>query len=113
MNLNKILQSEKTVHFSGEWNGELVEWDAKEKALTPKVLQSFADVKANPIGMANGLGDILTDWTIFIEEKGDFPPTAENLSIVPLDFLTWVLEKISETWQGGKPQKASRNISAG
>jgi hypothetical protein len=111
MKLNKIL-TDKTVKFSKEWEGEIVEWSVKEKSLTPRVLQAFSDVQTRPIELANGLSGIVTDWSIFLEAEGDFPPTPENLAKLPFDFLNFMLESISETWAGGKPQTASQSTSA-
>ena len=110
MKLNKIL-TDKTVKFSKEWEGEMVEWSVKEKSLTPRVLQSFQDVNKRPIELANGLALIVTDWSIYLETEGDFPPNVDNLASLPFDFLSFMVESISETWEGGKPQTASQSTS--
>jgi len=111
MKLNNILTN-RTVSFSKEFNGEIVEWGAKENALSPKILQSFIDVQTRPIELANGLAAVITGWNVYQEKEGDFPPTVDNLSTLPVEFLNFILTSMAETWQGGKPQGASPNGSA-
>lgn len=108
----KNILTVKTVKFSKEYEGQLVEWWVKDKALTPKLMQTFVDVEKRPIELANGLAQIVTQWSVFLEEEGDFPPTSENLSICPMEFITFLIDSIAETWQGGKPVSGSPNTSA-
>jgi hypothetical protein len=75
-------------------------------------LEQFATLKTEPIGIAKSLASILTDWSIDMGGE-PFPPTAENLERVPVDFLTRIIERLGESWSGNAPKPSkSRNGSA-
>lgn len=122
MKLNTVTGAGKTALFEKEWESESVWFYAKEKSLTPKVMQSFADIQTRPLAIAEGLTDILTTWSITLEKESpeqpsasfvsDFPPTAENLARLPVDFLTFILETIGEAWQGDEKKAAKLQSSS-
>ena len=101
----------KPAHFDHVWEGNEFWFEAHERALTPRVMQQLKDMETRPIEMANGMAGILTDWSIYRDEEGDFPPTAENLAILPIEFLTDILDKMSETWAGNE-QKPKQSASS-
>jgi hypothetical protein len=109
MKLNTILAAERVVRLDKEWNGEPFWFEVKEHSLTPAVMQSFQDMEKRPIEIAHGLAGIVTEWSIFVDEIGDFPPTAANLACVPVEFLSFLLESVAEVWQGNAqtPKKSS------
>lgn len=112
MDLQKTLNLADTVVFDDEYNGEKFSFTARKNVLTPKLLQAFTDVQSRPIGQAEILADILTEWTIDMAGQ-PFPPTNENLSILPTEFLWQVFNKIAESWSGNDAdKKKSANGSA-
>lgn len=113
MDLQKALDLEKVTTFDDEWNGEKFSFTAKTNALTPRVLDQFANIQTQPIGLAKSLANILTDWTINMGGEA-FPPTAENLERVPVEFLTRIIERLGESWSGNapKPSKSQSGSAA-
>lgn len=109
MNIGKDLG--KTEEYKSTWNGEEFSFTAKQHALTPRVLQQFREMEASPIQMANSLASILDGWTIDLDGE-DFPPTAENLERVPIEFLIHIIEILGEKWNGKKQTpRQSQNTS--
>lgn len=112
MDLTKALNLDETVTFNDEYNGESFSFTAKKNVLTPLLLQTFSDVQTRPIGQAEILASVITEWTIDMAGE-PFPPTVENLSKVPTEFLWQVFNKIAESWSGNDAdKKKSANGSA-
>jgi hypothetical protein len=110
MNIESLVTN--TTPVNGEWQGETFVMQVFDNALTPSVLQAFKDIEDRPMEMARGLSEILASWDITMGES-EFPPTATNLAKLPVDFLTYLMNKIGEGWSGKKPTSTpSRNGSA-
>lgn len=106
MKINSLLNTGKTLRISSEWNGETFWFEAKTTALSPKFLQRLKDAETQPIEIAAALAEAIADW----EGAEEFPPTADNLALLPVDFLTHLLDKLTEVWQGNG-QKPSGSAS--
>jgi hypothetical protein len=105
MNITKVAKLEETESFELEWQGEKVRFDAKKASLTPAFLKDVEVV----IGYPKAVADTLTNWDVTIDDDGTkYPLTESELAKLPVDFLTAVLNKISDSWAGDKKkQKAS------
>lgn len=111
MNIQKTLATlDETVTVDGTWNGETFTMEVRKNALTPKIAQRFADVSTQPIQMAMAISDIVSSWTIDLDGE-EFPTTVENLAILPIDFLNYVVETITEVLVG-KSKKQEKLASA-
>jgi hypothetical protein len=110
MNIAKTLELEKTTTINGEFNGSAFTFEAKTNAVTPKFMQQIADVRDRPIEMANGLASVIPSWDITWNED-EFPPSAENLSIVPIDFLSYLMEKITDVLSKSGNAKADDKLA--
>lgn len=110
--MNIAKQVEQTRRFNGEWKDATFWFEARENCLTPSLMQDFKDFTDKPLSMASGLAGVLTAWDI--DWNGEpFPPTTENLAKLPIEFLTYVMERISESWSGnGQTPSASASGSA-
>lgn len=107
MNLTKALELDKVERFESEFNGEKFWFEAKASKLTPKFHQAIIDVSAQPMKLAEELAGVITAWNIFLHEDGDFPPTLENLSGTPEDFIFHLVNVIAESWTGKKQEPSN------
>lgn len=127
MKVAKIQALDKAVRFRKEWDGEEFWFDVKEKSMTPAAVHSFLAIEKDVYEMAKGLAAVLTNWSLWLGEPpkdwedpepgelrfSDFPPTVENIASLPFDFLSEMIETISETWQGnGQTPTKSRSSSS-
>lgn len=115
MNIAKALELEKTAQFTSEWEGEEFTFTAKAHKLTPKIMQQFADSADKPVEFAAVAADVLTEWSL--DWNGQpFPPTVENISQLPYEFINHILDKVGASWSGNesKPSaSASGSAAAG
>ncbi len=108
MDINTLLDT-KTETFEVVYRDQTVTFEAKSDALTPRLMQSFADLREKPIEIANALGSVLVRRDIDLDGQ-PFPPTAENLAGIPVPFLTAIIEKLGESWSGNaQPLPRSQN----
>lgn len=104
-----VKNAEKILRIDGEWNGETFWFDARTNAVSPAFIQQLKDTEKEPQLIAEALAGVLTDW----EGADEFPPSAENLASLPMDFISYLLDKLTEVWQGnGQTPGASANGSA-
>lgn len=100
----------KTQRIDGEWNGEKFWFECKTNALTPKFLASFTSLQTDPMELAAALADVITAWDLDADGE-PFPPTKDNFASMPVDFLAYMIERMSEIWAGEKKSlKASASI---
>ena len=107
MNLTKALDLEKVERFDSEFNGEAFWFEAKAHKLTPRFHQAIIDAAAQPVKLSAELADVLTDWSVYLHESGDFPPTADNLAGIPEEFIYHVVDLIAQSWAGKKQQPSN------
>lgn len=104
-----VKQAEKILRIDGEWNGEAFWFDARTNAVSPAFIQQLKDTEKEPQLIANALASVIMDW----EGSEEFPPTTANLAVCPMDFISYLLDKLTEVWQGnGQTPSASVNGSA-
>lgn len=108
MNIAKLL--DETAAFEVEFNGHTVHFDAVKSSLTPHFLQNLSNAKDYP----KVLSMVLKDWDVTSDDKGTkWPMDEESLSLLPVDFLIAIIDRISESWGGEKKsEKNSANGSA-
>src|SRR4051812_13921151 len=97
MNIAKTLKEDiRTV--TGTYNGESFTVDVNVNTVTPRLMQRFADSRSTPIEMANGLADVIKGWDIDMDGN-PFPPSAATLSILPMDFVTYLLDLVTDVFE--------------
>jgi hypothetical protein len=90
---------DKVERFDGEWLGEKFWVEAKTYALTPDVIQKFANMRNKPSEFAYAMADILTAWDV--DWNGEpFPPVGANLLKTSQAFLEHILDLVAESWSG-------------
>jgi hypothetical protein len=108
MNIAKALKEEiKSVE--GNYNGETFTVDVNVNTVTPRLMQRFADSRSTPIEMANALADVIKNWDIDMDGN-PFPPSAATLSILPMEFVTYLLDLVTSVFEKSE-EKA--NVQAG
>jgi hypothetical protein len=108
MNIAKALNLDKTRKLNGEFNGVAFTFEAKTNAVTPKFMQHLADAEVRPIESVNALASVITAWDIDMDGK-EFPPTADNLAIVPVNFLGYLVGQITDVIGSGSNAEADTN----
>lgn len=113
MDINEAFELDKTVRFDDcEWNASPFWFEAKENMLTPRLMQQLSDIDKKPDEIAQALSEVVTNWNLTNSEE-DYPPTFDNLSRLPLQFLVYLIEKLSEVMQGNvQTPSGSQNGSA-
>lgn len=109
MDISKVLELDKTAKFKDEWNGVPYSFEAKTSIITPKFLQSLADLESKPMEFAAEVSRFMVSWDIDFAGE-EFPPTAENLQRLPIEFSVRLVEKVGESWSGNE-QKPKRSLN--
>lgn len=110
MNIGTVI--DKTVDLTFEYNGESVTLQVREESLSPQFEQSLQDTVKRPLAAAEAFARVIVSWDI--DYNGDpFPPTVDNLKILPVSFYEAVMSAVGEMFQGKlKKSEQSANGSA-
>lgn len=110
MNIGTVI--DKTVDITFEYNGESVTMQVREESLSPQFEQGLRDTIDRPIAAAETLVSVITGWDI--DYNGEpFPPTLDNLKILPVSFYEATIAAIGEMFAGKlKKSEPSANGSA-
>jgi len=107
MDLQKVLELDKTERFDGEFEGHKFWFEAKSHKVTPAFHDALVKAANEPLVWTSQMAGILTDWSIVLGGEA-FPPTAENLAKIPEDFIWELFNIMAASWSGdAKKQKAS------
>lgn len=110
MNIKTALQLDKSVTIAGEYNGERFSFTAMTNVITPRFLQRINDANERPIEFAAALAEIIPEWDLDMEGE-PFPPTAENLAILPTDFLAHLFNLITGELKNQQQSTASAAVA--
>lgn len=110
MNITKVAGLDQTVPMDMEWKGNPVHIEAKKETQTPDFFKNIERFQDYPQAVA----DTVASWDVTIDDEGHpYPIEVPALSKLPVEFLTAVINKVSEPWTGdAKKQKSSANGSA-
>lgn len=106
MDLAKVFALDKTETIKDEFNGEKYSVTVKAKAFTQDFFQAYKDASSSekPAELARILSQVVVSWDIEMNKK-PFPPTYENLLIIPSEFLWHLISVIVSSWNGNEEDK--------
>jgi hypothetical protein len=96
---DKSLLTEQKKTISITYAGEQITFSFTPGKITPKWERKFNELiqdEWRSRAIVETLSEILVDWDILDNGK-PFPPTAENLQLLPLDLLSEIFTKIMES----------------
>lgn len=100
----------ETTDFEMEWKGKKVAFTAQTASLTPHLINNIQSAA----GFAKALAPVITDWSLTDKDPNKkWPTDEEHIALLPIPFLSAMLDKIGESWAGEKKSETpSENGSA-
>jgi hypothetical protein len=112
MNLLKTLELDKTVRCDSEYNGEKFYIDVRVNTITIKLMQQLKDAPRRPMELAEALDTTISAWDLNMGDDKPFPPIAENIAILPEDFVGHLVDLVLSSVDANKTTEKEKAASA-